>query len=47
MGKHIDILKQLLEYWWNKHHKTQWDDIQTPNNQVYIDILIYDYLKYD
>ena len=45
MNKHLDILKQLLEYWWNKNHKNQLNDIQTPNNQVYIDIFIYDNLK--
>ena len=47
MNKHLDILKQLLEYWWNKHNTTQWNDIQGPNNQVYIDIFIYDDLKDD
>lgn len=45
MNKHLNILTKLLEYWWNKNHKTQCDDIRTFDNQVYIDIFIYDNLK--
>lgn len=47
MGKHVKLLEQLLEYWWNKQHNTQWDNIQEPKNQVVIHAFIYYYLKDD
>ena len=50
MDKHIDILKQLYKYYWNKEQKIYnmlktFDSISEKYKQCLYEFRIYDYLK--
>lgn len=45
METHLDILKQLVEYWWNKNTRIQWTGENEFTKQFFYNKMIYDYLK--
>lgn len=48
MNKHLDILKHLLEWWWNKEPlwgDNKWDTLSSSKKHIYINHYIYNRLK--